>query len=50
MKSFPMKKVKSYMDKIYDKYRGDNFWEVKGSRGGDTLRMRFYDDGLVTEK
>lgn len=50
MKRFPMKRVKSYMDKVIEKYRGENFWEVVGKRSGDVLRMRFYDDGLVTEK
>lgn len=44
------KKAKEYMDKIFEKHRCNDFWEVIGKRGGDSLRMRFYDNGLVTEK
>ena len=47
---FPMKKAKQYVDKILTKDRFNNFWEVTGTRGGDVVRYRLYDDGMVTER
>ena len=50
MQKFPMKRVKEYLDKVLEKHRGNDFWEVIGKKGGDVLRMKFYDNGMVTEK
>ena len=48
--------VKRYFDKIYESDRCPTtpyfkgFWEIKGSYCGDIRCMRFYDDGMVTER
>ena len=42
--------VKEYFDKIYETDHFMDFWEVKGTYCGDIRCMRFYENGMVTER
>lgn len=42
--------VKDNFDKIYEAENWMDYWEVRGSYCGDMRCMRFYSNGMVTER
>lgn len=44
------RKALEEMDYILETYSAPDFVEVVGKMGGDTITMRYYDNGMVVER